>query len=144
MELCPDWRAILSIYSYASYPFSLQGFQSLSRPNEIIAFASFAFGRIGVPFFLFMIGFLMLDQCNWERHHLEYERRLISLSGSLIPILVRHARVLIKQLGAKVLFKRGNDSLKAVAQIVVGDDIYNARVVTPDQIEIIGLPFCES
>ena len=82
--------------------------------------------------------------CNWERHHLEYERRLISLSGSLIPILVRHARVLIKQLGAKVLFKRRNDSLKAVAQIVVGDDIYNARVVTPDQIEIIGLPFCES
>lgn len=55
--------AVIVCYcSEAAYPFSLEGIQSLSTPNELIAFATFSFGRIGVPFFLFMTGFLMLDR----------------------------------------------------------------------------------
>lgn len=44
------------------YSFHLSGMQSLTPLSEFFAFSCFTLGRLGVPFFLFLSGYLLLDQ----------------------------------------------------------------------------------
>lgn len=44
------------------YAFNLNSVLSLNLLNQLFSFSSFTFGRLGVPFFLFMTGFLLLDR----------------------------------------------------------------------------------
>ena len=44
------------------YPLSISGMDDLSVQSKAAAFTSFTFGRLGVPIFLMISGYLLLDK----------------------------------------------------------------------------------
>lgn len=64
-----DWArafAILAVIichsTEAIYPFTIDAMASASNTSRLAALSYFSFGRLGVPFFLFMTGYLLLDR----------------------------------------------------------------------------------
>lgn len=64
-----DWARALAILmviichsTETIYPLSLAGIESLGGTSQTAAFALFTIGRLGVPLFLFISGYLMLDR----------------------------------------------------------------------------------
>lgn len=59
--------AVLTCHSVEGiYSLNLDSMSSASQASEAIAFIGFTFGRIGVPLFLFISGYLLLDR-DWNR-----------------------------------------------------------------------------
>lgn len=46
----------------ATYPFSIEGMASIGTASQLAAFALFTIGRLGVPLFLFISGYLLLNR----------------------------------------------------------------------------------
>lgn len=44
------------------YSLNLDGVSAISFPSKVFAFGAFTIGRLGVPFFLFITGYLLLDR----------------------------------------------------------------------------------
>ena len=68
------------------YDISIKGLEGVSFLSQIFAFTAFAFGRLGVPLFLMLTGYLLLDrEYNTEKVSFFWKKRWLNL---LISTLV--------------------------------------------------------
>ena len=68
------------------YPMhQLSDMTSLSLPSQVIGFAAFTLGRLGVPLFLFLSGYLLLSRGS----HFQDEKNIVSFyKKNLLPLLL--------------------------------------------------------
>ena len=65
IDVCRALAILLVVLCHATenvYSLSLDGMAGVSFPSALFAFTAFAFGRLGVPLFLMITGYLLLDR----------------------------------------------------------------------------------
>ena len=65
IDVCRALAILMVVLCHATenvYSLSLDGMAGVSFPSKLFAFTAFAFGRLGVPLFLMITGYLLLDR----------------------------------------------------------------------------------
>ncbi len=88
------------------YIFTLKGINSLRSIDQIIAFSFFVLGRLGVPIFLYLTGFLLVDRDfeNWKNVIKFYKRHLVPLIF-VFEIWVLIQIMFLGSMGASITYK---------------------------------------
>ena len=65
IDVCRTLAILMVVLCHATenvYSLSLDGMAGVSFPSRLFAFTAFAFGRLGVPLFMMITGYLLLDR----------------------------------------------------------------------------------